>query len=543
MKLFDSIAGNLISTKPKRFEGKFSRVGVFPYIINEKLYWQYRPADEVLAPESVESFYDAALTINHPDDDEDPTNCHGAVIDVRPNEADGSIDGTFVVLTDSALSLAKAGSALSPMYDVLLREVSGEFEGHKYDLIQTGIRYSSLGLVNEGRQGDSIKVFYQISKDALNAVATKDTDLMDVPIITVLDSNTEILDTMGKPLNVGNRRTKAPAQGFSKLVEGKKDSLNTKGTLLIKDDVTATVDAPATEVPTDDAAPIAETDTTPVEPAATDETTEAAVTEEVQEAEKPSSELSPDEIKDKIAELNALLNQDVEVDDVSSNASGTADETVSEEVQNESTDAGSDRSDNESANAGGLLQVESPPTPADPDDDDEPIAAESQTPDPVETENPEDEPVAVINSDDGININRDYLDDSISVAYHAVSDLSMTFEDALHIALSSSYALKERILAKAGIVLGDYDDINVAYRVYKQLNPVSSPSAVSTTQSDAAPVKTAPKAQPKPTAPLPFKLGDAMIQPPSPHPRHSGLSGIPNAGSDPEKVLTFDDIE
>ena len=210
VRLYDSAIGNIINTRPKRFRGRLSRVGVFPYVINGRLYWQYRPADEVFSELSVQSLLDTSLTIGHPDRDDDPENCHGAIFAVDPKPEEGAIDGELMTLTDSAESLAKSGSPLSPMYDTLLREMSGTFEGQPYDLVQTNIRYTSMGFVGEARQGDEVKIFYQISKDSRFGGST----LAPAPTITVPDFPTIKLNpeiSMNRTIILGNNPQSVPA--------------------------------------------------------------------------------------------------------------------------------------------------------------------------------------------------------------------------------------------------------------------------------------------------------------------------------------------
>lgn len=184
MKLFDSAIGKTITTRPKRFRALSSRCGVFPYLINGQLVWQYRPEEEVFNQDSIDSFLDASITIGHPEDDNQLSESHGTVynVDTISDSAEESgIYCEFIVFTDEARFLASSGSPTSPMYDVLLVEQQGDYQGKSYDYIQKNIRYSSLGLVSNARQ-EKTKVFYQLSKDS-NSNLLLPENLIEVPII------------------------------------------------------------------------------------------------------------------------------------------------------------------------------------------------------------------------------------------------------------------------------------------------------------------------------------------------------------------------
>ena len=588
MRLYDSAIGNLINTRPKRFEGRFSRVGVFPYVINGRLLWQYRPADEVLDPESVESFYDAALTISHPEDDtdEEPVHCHGAVIDVTPNADELAIDGTFIVMTDEALKKAKDGSPLSPMYDVILREENGVFDGKPYDLVQTNIRYTSLGLVPAGRQGDEVKVFYQLSKDALAVEPKNETEIISVPSLKIPDFETQIVDAMGKPLGKTDKSKTPQGRTAVTVTETVKNHFS-GGKVL---NATIQADSSATDTATE-TIPVTEkeveTTNTPNTGNSTEGGSENSTTVEnsVENSSEgtPSTETATEDVeslKKTIANLEALLKKSSESGESgdstdakeANSTTGDGDEkhdedaTKEESITDKSSDNGAATADGQPEGEG---SIESDAGEGDSSGSDQPAsdnggASDDVTPAPVEAsgDSPDTpaEPIAVINSDGGVNVNRDYLDDAVGVAQHTASLGIMDFEDALHIGLSSSYVLKKRILAKASIQLSDWDDIDVAYKVYTQMHPPQlktqtvSGSSSSTTNSDSAPAATSQKTAQKkassapPPLALPTHLADSQERSPvssATHPKHGSLNGNTPATQteDSSGYLTFDDIE
>lgn len=390
--LFDSAIGNVINTKPKRFRALASRPGVFPYLMGGKLLWQYRPEEEVYDQLSIDSLLDATITIGHPDNDLDPTETHGAIFDVEVVNDEG-IYSDFLVLTDSALELAKNNSPVSPMYDVALREESGEYNGQRYDLIQTGIRYRSLGLVDKARQGDSVKVFLQLSKDSLSsAIATPDTDLIQIPIIQDFDSNTD----MAKQLHI-----------------------------------------PANAPP-----PI----TIPVVTEQTSATVET-------------------ETKEEIIDTVNVNGDNVEVE-------------IKSDVTPELT---------------------------------------------TEIETSSGEVIAIINSDGGVNINRDYLNEVVDVATRAASLGIMPFNDAILQGMASCSKLMRLVLQKDGIDINAEDDATVAYKVYSKLNQNRE---VKNTVADSQESNN-----------LPAPITVPVIS----HPMHTPKAAVSQTTT--KKVITFDMLE
>lgn len=214
MKLFDSAIGKTVTTKPKRYRALASRCGVFPYLINGKLIYQYRPEDEVFNQDSVDSLLDAAITIGHPDDDEELSESHGTVYNSEPinnNDDDSGIYADFLVFTEEARDLSSAGIPVSPMYDVVLVEKQGDFDGQTYDFIQTNIRYSSLGLVSKARQ-KTTKVYFQISKDS--GMLLPDTQIIEIPEISYNDPDmkTKLAAPLTPVINSDNLDTKETTQ-------------------------------------------------------------------------------------------------------------------------------------------------------------------------------------------------------------------------------------------------------------------------------------------------------------------------------------------
>lgn len=189
MKLFDSLSSSTIQIRPKRYRALASRIGIFPYMINGKLQWLYRPEEEVFNPDSVDSFLDAMITIGHPYPQESLSDQQGMIysVDVIRDSTDieNGIYCDYVTFTEEADTLSKSGSPTSPMYDAVIKDSTGEFNGKRYDYIQTDIVYSSLGLVNNARQ-EKTKVYYQLSKDhSINndLLSSESVNVIEIPVI------------------------------------------------------------------------------------------------------------------------------------------------------------------------------------------------------------------------------------------------------------------------------------------------------------------------------------------------------------------------
>lgn len=380
MRLYDSAIGKTVTTRPKRFRALSSRVGVFPYLINDKLVWQYRPEEEVFNDESIESFLDAVITIGHPENDDDLSESHGSVYDVESiteenEDIEPGLYCDFLVFTDEAYKLASSGVDVSPSYNAVLYDSPGEYNGKKYDLIQKNIRYKSLGLVKSGRQ-EKTKVYFQLSKDGNIFV---NNNIIEVPIV----------------------KTKADLN----IIEPLK----------------------------------------PILP--------------IQEEIKNNDE--------------------------------------SEVIEESTIETSSEQSET----------LETPETPE-------------------TTEEPVKDSAVVINSEGGVNINRDYLDDVIEIARRAETLGLFGFNEAVQYALSSRNTMMRMILLKEGIEICEWADIESAYEVYEKLRPMPETESSSTTPAMMSDSR-------EPSLPIIPKID---------HPLHQKPASL-NKGYQTVKVVTFDDLE
>lgn len=441
MKQFDSAIGKVVNVRPKRYRALASRCGVFPYVINNKLVWQLRDEDEVFNQDSIDSFFDAAITIGHPQDDTQLDQTHGIVYNVdfikQHDSSEPGIYCDFVVYTEEANNLAASSIPTSPMYNLLLVEKQGDYMGKQYDYIQKNIRYTSLGLVNGARQ-ETTKVYYSLSKDSLN-LDNNSTLLIDVPVLEIPE-----LDL--------NMKTKL-------------DNLTTE---LI--------------VPKPLEVPVIQADTQ-VDTTATNE-------------ETPNNESQEDN--------NETPEENTSQADTQESTNET---TETQEHSSETLEQTKETNDTQEDNKNILIPTN-----------------------------------AVINSDGGINVNRDYLDESIDVARRA-SDMGLfSFNEAMMYSLSSINTLMRIILLKEGIETNDYDyDVRSAYKVYMKLRPLNTLNNTSITNSDTNQSITSLVSNsssntltPKPLLP--------NLNPKETHPIHA-KSNQTFSNHDSNDIFTFDDLE
>lgn len=157
-----------------------SRVGVFPYsgrVIDpeEKLglepgefYNVFRSEEELANPETMDSFRLLPWTDDHP-----KKMLGSAAENLIPAEEKGvhgvigediHFDGEFLranikVFSQEMADLISSGKKqLSVGYWALYKAKKGEYNGQRYDFIQTDIRGNHLSLVDEGRSGKEVSV-------------------------------------------------------------------------------------------------------------------------------------------------------------------------------------------------------------------------------------------------------------------------------------------------------------------------------------------------------------------------------------------------
>lgn len=148
-----------------------SKVGVFPYLGAQipgapdpsQVYMVYRPAEELSAPETLESFKLVPFINEHAMLGDGFVNAEEKGIEGVIGE-DVFFDypylrGNIKVYSRRTRDSIDAGKIeLSPGYRCLYEPARGVFEGQEYQYIQRNIRGNHLALVDEGRSGPDVSV-------------------------------------------------------------------------------------------------------------------------------------------------------------------------------------------------------------------------------------------------------------------------------------------------------------------------------------------------------------------------------------------------
>lgn len=155
-----------------RIWGVATRVGVFEYQDDQgQPFFEYRPREEVLSPESLDTIKGASLTILHPDDFVDTRNAqdlvHGWIVGHEIEEKEEPLLWVeIIVSTEEAIKAVRSGLIeLSMGYTAELEIGEGTSPaGEPYHATQTGIRYNHLALVDEARAGPVAKLKFDGKK-------------------------------------------------------------------------------------------------------------------------------------------------------------------------------------------------------------------------------------------------------------------------------------------------------------------------------------------------------------------------------------------
>jgi len=157
--------------KPERTPQGFLRVpafltraGVFSYKrADGTTIREYRPADEVFAPQSLSSLASAPVTDLHPTEMVSPKNVRDLSIGhvSETVRQDGSRVAAHITVQDAkAIELVEAGKRreISCGYRCRIDATPGTFDGEAYDVVQRDIQYNhaALGPRNWGRAGSEI---------------------------------------------------------------------------------------------------------------------------------------------------------------------------------------------------------------------------------------------------------------------------------------------------------------------------------------------------------------------------------------------------
>jgi hypothetical protein len=130
-----------------------------------KTYGVYRPKEEVLKQESLDTYINKPITDNHPSEFVTKDNIRelekGSVSTISTYEKDGIdyIKGRMTIKDEKTINKALSGKVeISAGYSQDLIKEKGEFNGKQYDFKQTNIRINHIALVDKGRCGDKCKI-------------------------------------------------------------------------------------------------------------------------------------------------------------------------------------------------------------------------------------------------------------------------------------------------------------------------------------------------------------------------------------------------
>ncbi len=139
-----------------------TRTGIFNYYQDGVLIKEYRPDAEVFKQDSLDTAISLPVTDDHP-----PTmvNTENSKIYIKgltdPTvRKDGQFVRSYMTITDADLiQKIKAGKRqVSLGYEVKTLDQSGEFNGERYDRIQTNIKYNHLAVVDVARGGYQVRI-------------------------------------------------------------------------------------------------------------------------------------------------------------------------------------------------------------------------------------------------------------------------------------------------------------------------------------------------------------------------------------------------
>lgn len=180
----------------------------------------YRPKEEVLKQESLDTYINSIVTDNHPNEFVTTDNIKdlgkGSTSSIEVFEKDG-IDyiKAKMTITDKNLinKIMNGKVEISAGYSQDLIKEKGEFQGKAYDYKQTNIKINHVAIVDKGRCGDKCKVTTD-KKDIINTKTKKQGDLM---ASIVIDGVThEVTDCVGKFISDLNSKVTALDADFIK---------------------------------------------------------------------------------------------------------------------------------------------------------------------------------------------------------------------------------------------------------------------------------------------------------------------------------------
>lgn len=157
-----------------------SRVGVFPYLGKnisdelepDKIYYVYRPAEELFAEETLKSFNTAPVPLVNDHTmigkgftPAEEKGIHGVISNIR-KDGENLVGDLAIYSEDMKQKISEGKKDLSMGYFCTYDLQEGTYNGQHYDAIQRDLRSNHVALVDEGRCGSSVRVYDHFVLDA-----------------------------------------------------------------------------------------------------------------------------------------------------------------------------------------------------------------------------------------------------------------------------------------------------------------------------------------------------------------------------------------
>ena len=166
----------------------------------------FRPKEEVLKDDSLDSYINAPVTDNHPTEFVSTDNAKelikGSVSSIETFSKDGIdyIKAKMTITDKHLINKIQSGKVeISAGYSQDLIKEKGEFDGKAYDYKQTNIRINHIAIVDKGRCGDNCKI--TIDNFGIITDEIKITKGSTMVKLKIGDAEVEVSDTVLSHIN------------------------------------------------------------------------------------------------------------------------------------------------------------------------------------------------------------------------------------------------------------------------------------------------------------------------------------------------------
>lgn len=212
-------------------DNPISKVGVFQYsgaqigtpeqieqgiIDPAKIYNVFRPAEELSAPECIESFKLVPWTNEHamlgpsnkgltPAEQKGVSGVTGEEVYFDPE--DGYLKSNLKVFSESMANLIQqnAKKELSMGYRCVYDLIQGEYNGEKYDAVQRKLRGNHLALVESGRAGPDVAVLdhfkFTLDENEIKKMSEEKKPSLEEAVVNAIGALQESIKGIGEKLD------------------------------------------------------------------------------------------------------------------------------------------------------------------------------------------------------------------------------------------------------------------------------------------------------------------------------------------------------